>query len=114
MRQRLSTVWENLRTSLWFLPSLIVACAIGLALAMVELDGFSDRELLTERWPRLFGAGAEGSRGLLSAIASSMITVAGVTFSITVVALALASSQYTSRILANFMRDRANCAFRST
>ena len=37
-----------------------------------------------------------------------MITVAGVTFSITIVALALASSQYTSRILRNFMRDRAN------
>ena len=61
-----------------------------------------------ERWPRLFGAGAEGSRGLLAAIASSMITVAGVTFSITIVALALASSQYTSRILRNFMRDRTN------
>lgn len=45
---------------------------------------------------------------MLSAIASSMITVAGVTFSITVVTLALASSQYTSRILRNFMRDRAN------
>lgn len=39
-----------------------------------------------------------------------MITVAGVTFSITVVALALASGQYTSRILRNFMRDRANQA----
>ena len=37
-----------------------------------------------------------------------MITVAGVTFSITIVALALASSQYTSRILRNFMRDRTN------
>ena len=35
-----------------------------------------------------------------------MITVAGVTFSITIVALALASSQYTPRILRNFMRDR--------
>lgn len=81
-----------------------------LALGLIELDGLSNREQLTERWPRLFGAGADGSRGLLSAIAGSMITVAGVTFSITVVALALASSQYTSRILANFMRDRANQA----
>ena len=110
MLQKLASVWESLRTSLWFLPSLIVGGSVGLALGMVELDGFSSREQLMERWPRLFGAGAEGSRGLLSAIASSMITVAGVTFSITVVALALASSQYTSRILANFMRDRANQA----
>jgi uncharacterized membrane protein len=37
-----------------------------------------------------------------------MITVAGVAFSITIVALSLASSQYTSRVLRNFMSDRAN------
>lgn len=45
---------------------------------------------------------------MLSSIASSMITVAGVTFSITIVALSQASSQFSSRILRNFMRDRAN------
>jgi uncharacterized membrane protein len=39
-------------------------------------------------------------------IAGLMMTVVGVTFSINVVVLALASSQYTSRILRNFMRDR--------
>jgi len=59
-----------------------------------------------DRWPRLFGAGAAGARGMLSTIAGSMMTVVGVTFSMTLVALTLASSQYTSRILRNFMRDR--------
>ena len=58
------------------------------------------------RWPRVFGAGAAGARGMLSTIAGSMMTVVGVTFSMTLVTLALASSQYTSRILRNFMRDR--------
>ena len=43
---------------------------------------------------------------MLSTIAGSMMTVVGVTFSMVLVALALASSQYTSRILRNFMRDR--------
>jgi uncharacterized membrane protein len=79
-----------------------------LAVGLIELDASATGWRLAERWPRLFGAGAEGSRGLLSAIAGSMITVAGVTFSITIVALALASSRYTSRILRNFMRDRAS------
>ncbi|MEX2173796.1 MAG: DUF2254 domain-containing protein [Pirellulaceae bacterium] len=100
--------WENLRASLWFIPALIVAGAVALAVGLIEVDLLGHRDRLVERWPRLFGAGAEGSRGLLSAIAGSMITVAGVTFSITVVAMTLASSQYTSRILRNFMRDRAN------
>ena len=49
---------------------------------------------------------AAGARGVLSTIAGSMMTVVGVTFSMVLVTLALASSQYTSRILRNFMRDR--------
>ncbi len=110
MMIKLRSLLANLRSSLWFVPALLVTGALLLAMGLVELDSYLTRERLTEQWPRVFGAGAEGSRGLLSAIAGSMITVAGVTFSITVVALALASAQYTSRILANFMRDRANQA----
>jgi uncharacterized membrane protein len=110
LRNQLRRLWEDLRSSLWFVPTLIVAGAVVLAFGLIEADPWLGKERLVERWPRLFGAGAEGSRGLLAAIASSMITVAGVTFSITIVALALASSQYTSRILRNFMRDRANQA----
>ena len=105
---KLLHLWEDLRTSLWFVPTLLISGAVALAVGLVEVNSSMDGERLAERWPRLFGAGAEGARAMLSAIASSMITVAGVTFSITVVALALASSQYTSRILRNFMRDRAN------
>jgi uncharacterized membrane protein len=37
-----------------------------------------------------------------------MITVAGVVFSITLVAISLTSSQYTSRVIRNFMRNRVN------
>lgn len=106
--KRLDTLWESLRASLWFVPTLIVTASVALALGLVELDSMASRANLMEAWPRLFGAGAEGSRGLLSTIAGSMVTVTGVTFSITIVALALASSQYTSRVLANFIRDRAN------
>lgn len=105
---RMHQLWDDLRSSLWFIPTLMVAGAVLLAFGLIEVDGFGHREQLAERWPRLFGAGAEGSRGLLSTIAGSMMTVVGVTFSITVVALTLASSQYTSRILRNFVRDRAN------
>jgi len=56
----------------------------------------------------LYSFGPEGARAVLSAIAGSMITVAGLTFSMTMVTLQLASSQYGPRILRNFMRDRGN------
>lgn len=98
-------LWSNLRSSFWFLPSLIVGFSIALAVALIEADSTeSDRWLA--QWPRLFGAGAEGARGMMSTIAGSMMTVVGVTFSMILVVLALASSQYTSRILRNFMRSR--------
>lgn len=102
---KLKRFWGNLRTSFWFVPSLIVAVSIALAVALIEAD-FTGSEKWQTRWPRLLGTGAAGARGMLSTIAGSMMTVVGVTFSMTLVTLALASSQYTSRILRNFMRDR--------
>lgn len=101
LRQR----WSDLRASFWFMPSLIVVGNIVFAAALIEADSAgSDRWL--SQWPRLFGAGAEGARLMLSTLAGSMMSVMGITFSMTLLALALASSQYTSRILRNFMRSR--------
>ena len=102
---KLRQFWSNLRSSFWFVPALIVAVSIGIALALVEVDSSGGNQWLAG-WPRLFGVGAEGARGILSTIAGSMMTVVGVTFSMTLMTLTLASSQYTSRILRNFMRDR--------
>jgi uncharacterized membrane protein len=108
---KLRMVWEQLRSSFWFLPGVIVLAAVVLALSLVQLDmSLQEKQALYAEWPMLLGSGAEGARSLLSTVASSMITVAGVVFSITIVALSLASNQYTSRVLRNFMRDRINQA----
>ncbi len=101
---KLKRLWSNLRGSFWFVPSLIVAGSIVFAVVLVDADSAGSRAWLA-RWPRLFGAEAAGARDMLSTIAGSMMTVVGVTFSMTLVTLTLASSQYTSRILRNFMRD---------
>jgi len=102
---KLKIIWNHLQTSLWFLPLLIVVGCVALAMTLIEVDLSGSDKLPTE-WPRLFGAGAAGARGMLSTIAASMMSVVGVTFSMTLVALAMASSQYTSRILRNFMGSR--------
>ena len=99
--------WQEMRSSFWFVPAVIVLGAVGLATGLIAVDATVELHV-DKKWPLLFGAGAAGSRGLLTAVASSMITVAGVVFSITIVALSLTSSQYTSRVLRNFMRDRMN------
>lgn len=101
----LSRIRSRLDASFWFVPALIVAGSMAAAAALVELDTALSWALAD--WsPRLFGAGADGSRAMLSAIGTSMITVAGVVFSITIVALSLTSTQYSPRVLRNFMRDR--------
>ena len=102
---RLRSFWIDLRASLWFVPSLIVLGSMVAAVLMTETDGRVGLELV-KRWPRLFGASADASRAILAAIATSMVTVAGVVFSITIVALSLTSTQYSPRVLRNFMRDR--------
>jgi uncharacterized membrane protein len=105
MTGRLSMLWHYLRGSLWLVPSVMVAGAVVLAAVMVQLSASVDQEALKE-YPRFFGAGAESSRDMLAVIAAAMMTVAAVTFSITILAVSQASSQYTPRILRSFMKDR--------
>lgn len=102
---KLKSFWSNLLSSFWVVPSLIVLVSIAFALVMIEADSAGIHQWLA-RWPRMFGAGADGARGMMSTIAGSMMSVVGVMFSIILVVLALVSSQYTSRILRNFMRSR--------
>jgi uncharacterized membrane protein len=98
MITKLRHEWQEMRSSFWFIPALIVLDAVVLAILLITVDTTVDLQVL-ERWPLLFGTGAAGTRDLLTTVASSMITVAGVVFSITIVALSLTSSQYTSRVL---------------
>ncbi len=63
---------------------------------------------VVEKLGWIYAGGPEGARAVLAAIAGSMITVAGVVFSITVVLLSLASQQFGPRILRTFIRDRSN------
>ncbi len=103
---RLRQLYNDARSSFWFVPSLAVVDGIVAALVLIEVDAvWGDRWLAL--WPRLFGVGAEGARQMLATVAGSMMSLMGITFSMTLVALALASSQYTSRILRNFMKNRA-------
>lgn len=100
-RAQLAYFWELLRTSYWFVPTLMTACAIGLSLVSTRFDGKGG-----VRWSGWIWTGTpDGAREVLSTIAGSMITVAGVSFSVTIVALTLTSSQFGPRLLRTFVRD---------
>ena len=104
---RALNIWEKLRSSYWFVPSLMALVAFGLSLGMAKLDGLYGASYVRELgW--IYTGGPEGARGVLSAIASSVIGVAGTTFSITIAVLSLTSGQYGPRLLRGFMRDLGN------
>ena len=107
MRTRLSTWLEQLRGTYWLVPGLMLFLATLLSILTIALD---DRiwQAGTSAPPWLLIADPNGARTFLTTVAGSMITIAGVTFSITIATFAQASSQYGPRLLNNFMRDRGN------
>lgn len=107
MWARVRMGWVAIRDSLWFIPTLLTLASAALAALLVALETRGTLDLGHARhW--LLGGGAEGARGVLSAIAGGLITVTGVVFSVTIVALQLASSQFTPRLLRGFTADRSN------
>lgn len=102
MYERFLKFWDTIRTSLWFVPSVMVVGAIGLSQLAIAVDRSQwGRDAAQSGW--LHVTSAAGTRAMLSTVAASMITVAGVVFSITMVVLSQASNQFGSRLIRSFM-----------
>jgi len=104
--------WEALRTTFWFVPSLLVIASGVLFLVTFEIDWAAYHYQLAHRhqplphWLVVTSAGA--GREVIIALAAAIVTVVGVVFSITIVALTLASQQFGPRMMRNFVRDVGN------
>ena len=107
MRIRIVKLAEDLRASYWFLPFCMLIAAFSLALATCWLDTNPAVRKIAGN-SMLGNSGADDARGILSVIATSVLGVAGVAFSITIVAVSFASSNFGPRLIRNFMRDRGN------
>ena len=94
-----------LRTNLWLVPAIEVVAAIVLFALTTGLDHAAYRgEFGVPSW--VISGTADAARQILTAIAAAVITVVGVVFSIILVTLTLASTQFGPRMLRNFIRDR--------
>jgi uncharacterized membrane protein len=102
-RLRFAAAVYRFRESLFLLPALIVVGGVLLA----ELGHAVDRAIGAERAvPGTLAMSSNTATWLLSTVAGAMITTAGVVFSLTVVSLQLASSQFSPRVMRSFVRDR--------
>jgi uncharacterized membrane protein len=84
-------------------PGVVAFAFVALAQILVFVDRVGGQHGVAG-----FGGDAPAARIMLSTIAGSLITVAGLTFSITVVSLQLVSQQFSPRALRNFLADRLN------
>jgi uncharacterized membrane protein len=98
---------EQLRSSFWFLPGMMTIVAVAAALGMLWLDATPLGQAIS-RWSFPTAVGADGARLVLSTIAGSMITVASLVFSMTLVALTLAASSIGARLIESYVANRVN------
>ena len=89
------------RGSLWVLPglSVLAALAVGAVLSSVRVGA---------RSPLAFQGTPDDARTLLLGITRTMITIIALLLGLAVVALQLSSTQFSPRLLRNFLRDRPN------
>ncbi len=107
MRGTWQNLWDNVQSSLWFIPTVLVALALLLSSLLIEVDVvLAERQSTIIPW--LFSGTADAARTILSVVAGSLITVISIAISLTMVALVQASAQFTPRLLRQFTASRTN------
>ena len=102
MFARILTIWQWIRTSLWALPLLMVLCAIGTAIVILNVPFEAGGDPV---WWLYSGSGKEAPN-FLSDLVAAMITMGTLVISITMVVLTLAAQQLGPRLILAFMADR--------
>ncbi|NLE09875.1 MAG: DUF2254 domain-containing protein [Actinobacteria bacterium] len=102
---KLRQLGSRLAANYWFIPSAMMITAVGLSFLLPWVDRrIGGVPGSIPGW--IYEGGTDGARAVLSTIAGSMMTVAALVFSITIVGLTTASQQFGPRLLRNFITDR--------
>ena len=98
---------KTLQQNYWFWPSAMSLSALVLGVVLPYLD-----TQLGAGWIEAVGfvrpTEVAGARAILTTLAGATLGVAGVAFSVTIVAVSFASANYGPRLIGNFMADKHN------
>src|SRR3954462_14578347 len=100
MRRR--RILQNVLQSLWFVPVLCVVLGAGLSFLTIAIDRASDDSLI----PRRYVGGPDAALAILSTVAASMVSLAALVLTITMVVVQLAMGQFSPRIVQRILRDK--------
>ena len=106
MNNKLAPLIEKIQSSFWFVPSLMIVISLLMATGSIYLD-VSHSQSNASSISFLYATDVNAVRSLLGTMAAAMITVTSIAFSITIVILTLASSQFGPRLMRNFMMDKS-------
>ncbi|WP_169891231.1 DUF2254 domain-containing protein [Litchfieldia alkalitelluris] len=100
----LKQFYQKLKNFIWLSPTLYSIGAFILAVSMILIDHafFQDS---ADFFPEVLLVEVELAQEVLGVIAGSLLTMTTITFSITMVVLTTFSSQFSPRVLQNFIRD---------
>src|SRR5690349_174090 len=94
--------WNPIRQSLWFVPVMCVLVGVGTSFVVLWIDGLFGYTVV----PRWMTGGPDAALVILSSIATSMVSLAALVLTITMVVVQLAMGQFSPRIVQPILKDR--------
>ena len=93
---------SSVRSSLWFIPVTCVLAGVLVSIGTIAVDRAAGFELI----PRSLTGGPDAAMGILTTIAVSMVSLATLVLTITMVVVQFAMGQFSPRIVQTFFRDK--------
>ena len=99
---KVSKLLIHLKSSLWFVPVLCVLAGAALSFGTIALDRYFDYEAI----PQSLVGGPDAATEILATVAASMVSLAALVLTITMVVVQLAMGQFSPRIVQRILRDK--------
>jgi len=106
---RRTKLFIHLKSSLWFVPVLCVLAGAALSFATIAIDRYFDYEAL----PHSFVGGPDAAAYILSTVAASMVGLAALVLTITMVVVQLAMGQFSPRIVQRILGQARSASRRN-
>jgi uncharacterized membrane protein len=94
--------FSRLRAGLWFIPLTCVLAGVALSFGTIAIDQAYDHNLV----PRWLSGGPDAAIEIFGTIAASMVSLAALVLTITMVVVQLAMGQFSPRIVQRILQDK--------
>jgi uncharacterized membrane protein len=94
--------FSRLSRGLWFVPLACVLAGVALSLGTIAIDRAFDYDLV----PRWISGGPDAAMEILGTVAASMVSLAALVLTITMVVVQLAMGQFSPRIVQRILEDK--------